>query len=188
MPRRHLRLMRACVRMGCGGPCSAPLPDLKTLHQSRSLRNAATTATGRLRAGGPLFAAHPRRQGRRMGEEKRRSSVRRKEPFAPLSSSAAPPVSRSGGRFSTRAGGTGSDAFGKSALHQLFLLSVFEKRPRCGSRWFVGGSVLPGAGHSGAVFLHFWESRSARVGRHVLRGGFASGTSRRRELGAHGAG
>ena len=76
----------------------------------------------------PLFAAHPRREGRRMGEEKRRSSVRRKEPFAPLSSSAAPPVSRSGGRSSTRAGGTGSGAFGKKrASPTLFAFGVREE-------------------------------------------------------------
>ena len=113
---------------------------------------------------GPLSAAHPRRQGRRMGEEKRRSSVRRKEPFAPLSSSAAPPVSRSGGRSSTRAGGTGSDAFGKKrASPTLFAFGVREedslrvavvcRRQRVAGRWtqrrcvptFLGKAVLLGS-------------------------------------------
>ena len=76
----------------------------------------------------------------------------------------------------------------KARFTNSFCFRCSRRGLAAGSRWFVGGSVLPGAGHSAAVSLHFLESRSARVGRHVLRGGFASGTSRRRELGAHGAG
>jgi hypothetical protein len=137
---------------------------------------------------GLLCAAHPRRQGRRMGEEKRRSSVRRKEPFAPLSSSAAPPVSRLGGRFSTRAGGTGSGAFGKKrASPTLFAFGVREEASlrvavvcrwqRVAGRWTQRRCVPTFLGKP------FCSGRPA-----CLRGGFASGTSRRRELGAHGAG
>lgn len=183
------RLMRACVRMGCGGPCSAPLPDLKTLHQSRSLRNAATTATGRLRAGSRFSPLTP---GGKAGGWARKSAARqyvgknRSRRFPQASSAARFSVRRTLLNKSRRDGFRGLRE--KARFTNSFCFRCSRRGLAAGSRWFVGGSVLPGAGHSGAVSLHFLESRSARVGRHVLRGGFASGTSRRRELGAHGAG
>jgi len=164
MPRRHLRLMRACVRMGCGGPCSAPLPDLKTLHQSRSLRNAATTATGRLRAGVRFSPLTP---GGKAGGWARKSAARqyvgknrsRRFPQAPR----RPFLGQADASQQEQAERVPGPS-GKSALHQLFLLSVFEKRPRCGfavvcrrqrvaGRWtqrrcvptFLGKAVLLGS-------------------------------------------
>jgi hypothetical protein len=138
---------------------------------------------------GPLFAAHP--------PAARPADGRGKAPLVSTSERTvrAAFLKRRAARFSVRRtllNKSRRDGFRclreKRASPTLFAFGVREEaslRVRGG----LSAAACCRALDTAALCPYIsWESRSARVGRHVLRGGFASGTSRRRELGAHGAG